>query len=226
METRKLKKLNSDDLDRTIFNVHEYGINAYSREIFLHSHVDELSEDEIGMDYRMAANFIKNIAILNQQGKDNVLIHQHSCGGDWQYGLAIYDAILYSVAPVTILAYAHARSMSSITLQAAKIRVLMPDCCFLVHYGDISYTDRLTPVLSDIDFIKKFDIPRMMDIYAGRCKGSEFFKKMSKTNIIKYIKGKLEKKTDWILTAKEAVYYGFADGILGSKGFDISKIRG
>jgi ATP-dependent protease ClpP protease subunit len=33
----------------------------------------------------------------------------------------------------------------------------------------------------------------------------------------KHIESQLANKSDWILTAEESVYYGFADGILGDK---------
>jgi ATP-dependent protease ClpP protease subunit len=35
----------------------------------------------------------------------------------------------------------------------------------------------------------------------------------------KHIVSQLANKCDWILTANEAVEYGFADGVLGSKRF-------
>jgi ATP-dependent protease ClpP protease subunit len=35
----------------------------------------------------------------------------------------------------------------------------------------------------------------------------------------KHIVSQLANKCDWILNADEAVYYGFADGVLGSKKF-------
>ena len=35
--------------------------------------------------------------------------------------------------------------------------------------------------------------------------------------IRKHIMSQLATKSDWILDAEEAVYYGFADGVLGSK---------
>ena len=35
--------------------------------------------------------------------------------------------------------------------------------------------------------------------------------------IKKHILSQLANKSDWILDAAEAIYYGFADGVLGSK---------
>lgn len=213
--------------DTLIYNLHEYGINPVSREIFLHPYFHNepgsTFDDNPGMDYRMAATFVKNMQLLNQQGEGNILIHQISCGGDWNYGMAIYNAIKASVASVTILAYAHARSMSSLTLQAANRRVLMPDCDFVVHHGEICIDDRVRPMLSQAEYMKKVEIPRMIEIYANRCIGG----KLSDASVAEeFILNKMQEKTDWILTAKEAVRFGFADGILGAKGYEtIAKIR-
>lgn len=229
MEKQKIKKIRDENIGDAIFNLHEYGINPHTREIFLHSYLHDESgadfEAEPGMDYRMAAVFIKNISLLNCQGKENILIHQHSCGGDWNYGMAIYNAIKASIAPVTILAYAHARSMSSITLQAARLRVLMPDCDFLVHHGHLGFDDRATAVESNMEWWTKHEKPRMLEVYANRCKGSKFFKGTNKKRITEYILAKMQTKTDWILTAEEAVNYGFADGILGGEYKTFESIR-
>ena len=142
--------------------------------------------------------------------------------------MAIYDAILHSKSYVTILAYAHARSMSSITLQAADCRVLMPDCDVLVHHGEIAFADRAIAVVSNIKYWESHDKKRMLEIYASKCVKGKYFKSrnMDEAAVIKYILKKMSEKTDWILTAKQAVNYGFADGILGTKGYmTIDKIR-
>ena len=68
----------------------------------------------------------------------------------------------------------------------------------------------------------------MLEIYTNRCKNGKYFKnkKMYGKRITDYISKKMAEKTDWILSAEEAVYYGFADGILGTKGFKtIDSIR-
>jgi ATP-dependent protease ClpP protease subunit len=43
---------------------------------------------------------------------------------------------------------------------------------------------------------------------------------------MEFFKKKLEQKVDWWLTAEEAVYYGFADGVFGQPGYEtLNKIR-
>lgn len=210
-------------LEKQIYNLHEYGINPHSREIFLSSyeHVESGSEfsNEPGMDYRMAVRFIKNMVFLNSRSRDPILIHQASVGGDWNYGMAIYDTIITSLSYVTIIAYAHARSMSSITLQAADRRVLMPNADFLVHHGELGFSDRATPIVSNVEHWKNVESPKMIEIYAKRCRKGKAFNGKTLKQVSEYIKQQIEKKVDWILTPEQAVYYGFADGILGQKGF-------
>ena len=112
------RKTNSE----LINDVHNFSLNVETREIFLNSHIADC-EEEAGVDWRMATKFNKNIRLLTSgpQAEQPILIHMHTVGGNWEDGLAIYD-IINSCANthITIIAYAHARSMSSIIFQAAE----------------------------------------------------------------------------------------------------------
>lgn len=214
-----------------IYNLHEYGINTDTREIFLNrtmqSAADSEEEDAAGVDYRMAATFIRNLSLLESMGDNNILIHQCTNGGDWYYGLAIYDAIKKSPCNITVLAYAHARSMSSIIMQAADRRVLTENCVFLIHHGWTSLEDRTEVVQKQAARIKA-EMSQMVDIYAERCQHGPFFVsgEYSISRVKTYINRKLNSEADWELTAAEAVDYGFADGILGKENFEtIEEIR-
>ena len=60
----------------------------------------------------------------------------------------------------------------------------------------------------------------MMDIYTRKCVDGEFFKdkfnkKPTENQVKQYLMRKL-KSGDWYLSAKEAVYYGFADRVVTS----------
>ena len=229
MKNTKVKqKLTQDEINPVTFDLHEYNVHVGTREIFLHGYLDieAYEQEEPGVEYRMATRFIKNLVLVQQQGDENILIHQHTIGGNWNDGIAIYDAIKACPCLTTILAYAHARSMSSITLQAADRRVLMPNAEVVIHLGWIVLSDRNRAVYSQADYAKKTDAT-MLRIYAHRCKHGKFFKgKMTPKEITAYIDGQLKAKTDWIMTAEEAVFYGFADGVFGARGFEtMEKIR-
>lgn len=204
------------DPDSVVYDLHEYGVNLEAREVYLHKyiHTDSETVDDVGVDYRMAVGFVKNLRLLDQQGHKPITICMQSRGGDWNDGMAIYDAIVACKSPTTIIAYAHARSMTSIILQAANKRILAPNCDVVIHYGWLAYSeDRTTPIMSQIDHEKRL-MERMLKIYAKRCKGSFQFRNVSEKEIVAFIADKLKDKVDWIMTAKEAISFGFADGIL------------
>ena len=55
----------------TIGEIHNYGIDVKNREIYLHSAKDGGEEDP-GVDYRMAINFVKNIRHLDSLNSDEI----------------------------------------------------------------------------------------------------------------------------------------------------------
>lgn len=193
-------RVKRDEISEAIFNLHEYNINPHSREIYLGSW-DGAVDEEPGVDYRMALNFIRNITFLAGQSDDPITIHQCTVGGEWEYGMAIFDAIKNCQCYITTIAYAHARSMSSITLQAADERIMMPECIFMIHHGTIYMNDTYKGAESYMEYAKK-DTARMMEIYTERGKLTE-----------KQILSKLDKKQEWYMSAEEAVKYGFADKV-------------
>jgi ATP-dependent protease ClpP protease subunit len=228
MATTKNSLRKKSEIEQLLSDVHSHNINHYTRELFLHSSLSPLSDDsEPGVDYRMAVRFNKNLSVLENQNSENVLVHMHSTGGNWCDGLAMFDAIRFANSSVTFITYAQASSMSGILLQAADKRVLTPNCEFMIHHGSIALHDNSIAVNSAVEMNNKY-MKRMLQIFARRCKIGEFFleKEYTESRIISWIDKKLKDKSDWYMSAEEAVYYGFADGILGTKGFEtIAKIR-
>lgn len=209
------------ELEQLISDIHSHGINYHTRELYLHG------QEEDGVEFKMAINFIKNLHVLSRQGMDNILVHMHSAGGSWNDGMAIYNAITFAVAPVAILGYSQASSMSGIILQAADRRVIMPDCEFLIHHGSLAVDGNSTAVESSVEFNKKAG-KRMLTVFARRAKVGKFFteRNYSESKIRAYIDRKIKDKSDWFMSAEEAVYYGFADFVLGDKGCEtIEKVR-
>lgn len=198
-------------------NIHDYNIDIENREIYLHStFVDEC--DEPGVEYRSAVTFAKNIRHLNSLSLDPILVHMHLPGGDWQDCLGIYDTIKSSKSKVCIVAFAKVESSSTVLLQAAHLRILSPNTNFLVHYGSISLDNEHKAALSTIQWSEK-ESEKMINIFTEKCIKSKIAKDKNWNKMIarKHIVNQLATKIDWILDAEEAVYYGFADGILGTK---------
>jgi ATP-dependent protease ClpP protease subunit len=220
--------MNKNDLNQLILNVHDYNINYNTRELYLHSDYNS-GEEEPGVEYKMATTFIKNISILsNQSQKLPILVHMHSVGGEWNDGMAIFNTVRFCPNPITFIAYAQAYSMSGILLQCADRRILAPDCEIMIHYGSIGVSAISAAAKSAIDSNER-SCKRMLEIFAKRAFISgEFFKEKGYTEqkVYDYLDKKLKEKADWYLSAKEAVYYGFADAILGEKGYtNINKLK-
>lgn len=209
----------NDNVSNPLEEIHSYNIDVQHREIFLHSYLGD-SENEGGVDYRSAVVFEKNLRYLNLLSLEPILVHMHLPGGDWQDCLGIYDNIKNSKSPVCIVAYAKVESSSTVLLQAADLRILSPNTNFLIHYGSISVDDEHKAALSMIQWSEK-ESEKMIDIFTERCMNSKICKDKNWKKMMakKHIVTQLASKRDWILTAEEAVNYGFADGILGSKKF-------
>jgi len=201
-----------------IGEVHAYGVDVKKREIYIHGYHGSFEEDP-GVDYRMASYAIKNLRFLDSINNTPILVHMHSVGGNWNDGMAIYDAIKLSKSWVSVLVYGQAESMSSIVLQAADSRVMMPHAHFMSHYGSSGWSQDYLSAQNAAKYEQTIaDI--MFDIYAEKCMGGKFFKEHYKSATIEKVKGFLKRKLksgDWYLGAHEAVYYGFADSVITSK---------
>jgi len=197
-------------------DIHTYGINIDTRELFLHGAFDA---EEPGVDFRMSIQFEKNIRILESLNKKPILVHLHTVGGYWHDGMAIYDTIKTCSSSVTILCYASAESMSSIIPQAADYRVMMPNAQFMIHYGSCGHHTNYLSHLSDAENNKRIT-KLMFDIYVTRCKNGEKFKNWSDNKVFNFLEREMQRKQEVYLTARETVEWGFADAVLGDEGYE------
>ena len=193
---------------------HNYSINIKTGEIYLHGYYTD-SPEEAGVEFRMATQFIKNLHILRSQKQ--ILIHLHTIGGNWSDGMAIYDAVILAKTKTTMLGYGSVSSMSSVILQSAKTRVLMPNTEFMVHWGGMSIDGNSLAVESSAKQNKQSN-ETMLDIYAERCAEGNFFKNNNKhktvSSVRNFIRKEINQNGDWYLTAEEAVELGIADEIV------------
>ena len=206
--------------ENDISYLHDHNIDILNREIYLHSYMGD-GEEEGGVDYRSSVKFEKNLRYLNLLSLEPILVHMHLPGGHWQDCLGMYDAIKASKADVVILAYAKAESSSSVLLQAADLRILMPNTNVLSHYGSFSMdAEHSKAAAAGIEWNER-ECDKMVDVFTDRCMNSSIYKEKNWKRMMakKHIISQLASKCDWILTAQQAVDYGFADGILGTKKF-------
>ena len=204
-----------------IHDVHNFSLNIDTREIFLNSHVADC-EEESGVDWRMATKFNKNIRLITTGigAEQPILIHMHTVGGNWEDGLAIYDIIKSCTnTHITILAYAHARSMSSIIFQAADTRIFMPNSIWLMHMGDMGFDGQAQSFEAEAEWAKK-DHDRMLDIYTESAYGSIAYEGKSKKQIKNFIDKGLRLKQEWYMSARDAIEHGYADAVFGDPGHE------
>lgn len=198
--------------------LHHFCLDRKTRQVWLHgtplqaSSVVELGV-EPGVEYIMATKLIKNLHILkNDSETKGVLIHMHTCGGDYTEGMAIYDTIKSMPFPVTIVSYTHARSMSSIILQAADKRILMPNSYFLFHRGTTYIEADALTARSISKWCDEKELV-MIDIYADVMVRSKKYRKYSKTQLREIVIDHMNRKGDVYLSPAEAVEWGFADEV-------------
>lgn len=194
-------------------DIRQFALYLTGEKIDYDANDDYDKREEPGVEYQMSARLIKNLHILADiDPKRPILIHMKTNGGDWGEGMAIYDAIKFSQNPIVILNYTHARSMSSIILQAPKKRVMMPHSHFMFHEGTIAVAGTWKQTASAMKFAER-DNPVMLDIYASRMKEKGIYSKKSKKDIKEMLQGLMNQKEDVFLTARETVNWGLADEI-------------
>lgn len=221
MEPRKKVKASVYGIDhhQSHWELQEWHLDIRQFHIYLTGEeitygADDLDRSEPGVEYQMSARFIKNLHVLtNIDPKRPILIHMKTCGGDWTEGMAIYDTIWSCPNPITILSYTHARSMSSIILQVADRRVLMPNSYFMLHEGTLGFVGTTKSFHSVADFDKRVVRPAMLNIYTNKLKQKGKFSRRSPERIREMLQAEMDKKEDVYLTPAEAVDWGFADEI-------------
>lgn len=201
----------------TLEDLNSFNVDYKSREIFINRSTS--SEEDHDIENKISSAFIKNLRALDQKPAP-ILIHLNAGGGgEWEYGMSMFDAISYSRSYVSILIYGYACSMSSIIPQAADFRVMMPNSYMMCHYGSENIDGNHIDNLKYFDFAKRMTT-KLVDIYAERMQFSPFMKdkktKAPKRYAIKFIKEQLN-QGDWYLTSEQALYYGLTDEILGSE---------
>jgi len=196
--------------------IHNYNVDIRNREIFISGEdsTTEIGGAEPGVDHILSARIIRNLRLLTNRSDKPILIHMKTCGGDWNEGMAIYDAIKLCPVYITILNYTHARSMSSIILQAAGNRVMMPHSSFMFHHGTYGDEGEMKTVMATMEWYKR-SIDIMCNLYVDSMKNTPHSKwnKSSRDKIRQWLDEQMDKKNDVFLSAADAVQHGFADSV-------------
>jgi ATP-dependent Clp protease protease subunit len=207
-----------DEREELLRIIHEYSLNPNTREIYLNGSLEDINKESSEIDYRTYAIFIKNLNFLVSQNKTlPIIIHLSTIGGDYGAGISIFDAISTCPCYIYIIVHGEAYSIGSLILQAADMRIMMPNAYCMVHEGSIEIPSSTNKVANSTIAWSKSITSIMLDIYSQKCINGAFFKDSGKgeKEIKKFIQNKIDKKEDWFLTAEETVYYGLADEIIG-----------
>jgi len=220
-----LSKRTREYKSSVVGELHEHNILLETKEIFLYGDTED--DPEIG--YRSTISFLKNIRILESIDDKPIIVHQYNIGGNWECGMMMFDIINNSNLFIKFILHGAAASMGTIVPQAADIRVIMPNCYFMVHSGYTGLNSALTMKQSrSWTEWEKYTTDNMFNIYAEKCQNGQFFieKQSTVSDVKKYIKKQLDEKEDWFLNSMDAVNFGFVDGIYGQSEYeDINTIR-
>ena len=212
--------------------IQEYNLDIEMNHIYLFGEevynygVTGEEANEPGVEYMMANRFIKNLNIcMRKNSEQPILIHMKTCGGLWEEGMAIYNAIKACPNPVTILNYTWARSMSSLIFQAANKRVMMPDSSYMFHEGTWGFSGTVKQARTEYEQLLKTG-DRMLEIYIRAMKKNGIYKDKPEKWIKKYLESYMDKKEEVYLNDHATVEYGLADEVFGSgkNGYDWAKL--
>ena len=135
----------------------------------------------------------------------DITININSPGGSITHGLALYDTILRlrrNGHKVTIRGSGLVASMASVLLQAGDERIMDKRAKLLIHEGSVSLRgDMSAGEMEDAQFFGKMVRDDILDIYVERSNMTR-----------RQIESKW-KRRDWVLTADEALKYGFVDKV-------------
>lgn len=214
--------------NESLWAINEWMVDIDNFEMYLigepDAAIDSLELAEPGVEFQMANRLVKNVNLLsNLDPEKSILVHMKTEGGFCVEGMAIYDAIDLCSNKVTIIDYCQSMSMTSIILQAADKRVLMPNSYFMFHEGTYGDEGTRKQVFSAIEWEKKVALKQMMNIYIHALKKrGRKFTRWSVPRIRKMLQDLMDQKEEVYLTAQEAVEWGFADEIFDG---DWQKLR-
>lgn len=195
--------------DDSLSDIHDFGLDTKNRTIYLHT------LDDQDVDYKMSAQFIKNLDFLSTSSSSPIKVKiLGSDGGDMSHCLAMYAAIKECRCEVNAYCLGRICSSMTIILQAAHHRFLHSCTDFMLHTGSISLDQTSLSAKSTLkwnNYLSKL----MLDIYADRCQYGAFFveRGYSKSRVRTYLDTKMKNEGDVWLTAEEAVNMGFADEV-------------
>lgn len=192
--------------DNDIEFFHNFGLNIKTRTIYFGAaeYMHE-SGEENGIDWKVAERTIKNLHILSKMSRATINIVCHSFGGDVYAALAIYDMMQSIPNKIVMTAYGTCMSAATIVMQGADVRCLSRNSRFMIHDGFVSFNgknDDYEKYAGENNILKN----TMHSIYY------EHAMKAGSSITLEEIRD--NSKTDWYMSAEEALENGFIDKVV------------
>lgn len=157
------------------------------------------------IDEKISADFVKFMDFVEEINKfAPITIKIMSDGGDWHNALAIYDRLVATPCPTTVIGMGLVGSSATAVFQAGEKRLIYPNCVFLIHDGQEVFNGEVKAFETHALQAKK-DRERLYKIYASRT-----------GRPIDFWEGACS--SDAFFDSQEILDVGLADGILGANG--------
>lgn len=155
------------------------------------------------------------LALLNAESSDPIVVQISSGGGSIIAGWAIHDMFLTSAAPIITAGFGYVGSAATVIFQAGLARLLSPNTRLMIHEISRSLTEGtdfdkagLREELREMSRLQR-DIERMFAKRTGQ---------------------PIDRIRDWCedetaFSAREAVKHGFADKVLHGRRFPVPRKR-
>jgi ATP-dependent protease ClpP protease subunit len=176
--------------------IHSYGLDIYKRTIHFAKPINQ----------KTMCGFIKNLHILNNFNQEPINVLFSSEGGNWEPGMAAFDAIeglKKSGTEINFYCTGQVSSMGPVLLQAATHRFCLPNTSFLIHYGTCALGDNVQYKESQaIMKLEQKQLKQMMEILG---KKKDNIRKMERL---------IDLRQEVYWTPQEALKYNLIDKIV------------
>lgn len=151
------------------------------------------------------AMMFEKIAELSQHSNEPICVVLSTEGGSVYDAFAMYDIIKSSPVPIWTYGLGCVMSAGTLVLSSGHKRLLYPNCWLMDHEANFPEVSQKSSELKSAIEHNDALTERLYELYAKNT-----------GNSIDKLKEDFTRKTVYF-SAEEAVLYGFADGIVGSK---------
>lgn len=155
------------------------------------------------IDYEIAGNFLAALGSLRSKRPVSVILL--SPGGDEGAGWAMHDAMRLNGSDVYIQCFGECYSIAPLIMQGATLRMMSPNCRFMVHNGHASFggveTSKLNGLAREADGNNK-----------------RYYEALAERSVLTVAEVKRLCDDETYLGAQDCLNFGLIDGIISRIG--------